>query len=193
MRLCRCAGRCKFANCAHARRQFFAWRCPYLVLLLSQVEISSCSLSFMIPPFPEGNLPFIISRISTYSNCTFIAALLAISRVKMSHGACCLPYVVTTLLANSADDELMIFFFFFIQKIVFDISCKLAPFIWQCLISPRKQVSTFHANCLHSSQFAWNVKNCFLGKIRFFFSKCRLLKILPRMLRIKQTGGTQVA
>ena len=45
----------------------------------------------------------------------------------------------TTPWANSADNKLMTFF----------------------LIFPRKQVLTFHANCL---QFAWNVKTCFLKK-----------------------------
>ena len=29
------------------------------------------------------------------------------------------------------------------------------------LIFPRKQDLTFHANCLHWRQFAWNVKSCF--------------------------------
>ena len=39
---------------------------------------------------------------------------------------------------------------------------------WQIdifLIFPRKQDLTFHANCL-LEKFAWNVKFCFLGKIR---------------------------
>ena len=31
---------------------------------------------------------------------------------------------------------------------------------------PRKQVLTFHANCLHWRQFAWNVKSFFMRKIR---------------------------
>ena len=30
----------------------------------------------------------------------------------------------------------------------------------------RKQDLTFHANCLHRRQFAWNIKSCCLGKIR---------------------------
>ena len=34
------------------------------------------------------------------------------------------------------------------------------------LIFPRKQDLTFQANCLLRRQFAWNVKSCFLGKIR---------------------------
>ena len=33
-------------------------------------------------------------------------------------------------------------------------------------ILPRKQDLTFHADCLHRRQFAWNVKSCFLRKIR---------------------------
>ena len=37
------------------------------------------------------------------------------------------------------------------------------------LIFPRKQDLTFHANCLLRRQFAWNVKSCFLGKIRKIF------------------------
>ena len=40
---------------------------------------------------------------------------------------------------------------------------------------PRKQVLTFHANCLQWRQFAWNVKSCFLGKIRNVSSICHLL------------------
>ena len=46
--------------------------------------------------------------------------------------------------ANSAGSKLMIFFYFF----------------------PRKLDLAFHANCLQWRQFAWNVKSCFLGKIR---------------------------
>ena len=33
------------------------------------------------------------------------------------------------------------------------------------LFFSRKQDLTFHANCLHWRQFAWNVKSCFIGKI----------------------------
>ena len=40
---------------------------------------------------------------------------------------------------------------------------------------PRKQDLTYHANCLQWRQFAWNVKSCFLGKIRNLSSICRLL------------------
>ena len=39
--------------------------------------------------------------------------------------------------------------------------------------SPKKQVLTFHAECLHWRQFAWNVKTCFLGKRKI--SVCCLL------------------
>ena len=52
-------------------------------------------------------------------------------------------------------------------------------------IFPRKQDLTFHANCLLRRQFAWNVKFCFLGKIRKNISKCRLVEILPRVLSVK--------
>ena len=52
------------------------------------------------------------------------------------------------------------------------------------LIFPSKQDLTFHANCLLRRQFAWNVKSCFLGKIRKNISKCHLLKILPRVLSV---------
>ena len=62
-------------------------------------------------------------------------------------------------------------FSYFSQKKVFaDISCKLSfqgngfRHIRQT-VSLGKQVLTFHANCL-LRQFAWNVKVCFLGKIR---------------------------
>ena len=54
-----------------------------------------------------------------------------------------------------------------------------------CLLIPRKQDLIFHANCLLRRQFAWNVKSCFLGKIRKNISKCRLLKILPRVLSFR--------
>ena len=67
----------------------------------------------------------------------------------------CLTF--TTLWANSSDKKLIFF--------------------------PRKQHLTFHANCLR--QFAWNVKSCFLGKIRKNTSICRMLKFLPRVLSVK--------
>ena len=37
---------------------------------------------------------------------------------------------------------------------------------WYFSYFPRKQDLTFHENCLHWRQFAWNVKSCFLEKIR---------------------------
>ena len=48
----------------------------------------------------------------------------------------------------------------------------------------KKQDLTFHVNCLHWRHFARNVKLCFLGTIRKY-SKCRLLKIFPRVLSVK--------
>ena len=42
------------------------------------------------------------------------------------------------------------------------------------LIFPWKQVLTFLANCLLKRQFAWNVKSCFLGKIRKISICCLL-------------------
>ena len=42
---------------------------------------------------------------------------------------------------------------------------------------PRKQILTFHANCLQWRQFAWNVKSCFLGKIIKASSFCHLLSL----------------
>ena len=53
-----------------------------------------------------------------------------------------------------------IFFFFFFQKTGFDI--------------------------LHWRQFAWNVKFCFLGKIRKISSVCHLLNMPIRVLIVKQ-------
>ena len=55
---------------------------------------------------------------------------------------------------------------------------------WLFSYFSRKQDLTFHANCLQWRQFAWNVKTCFLGKIKIF-SKCHLLKVLPKVLNIK--------
>ena len=47
------------------------------------------------------------------------------------------------------------------------------------LIFPRKQDLTFHANCLLRRQFAWNVKSCFLGKIRKIFQNVVCWKFFP--------------
>ena len=75
----------------------------------------------------------------------------------------------TILLANSADDR----WWYFLNGDIF-------------LIFHRKLDLTFHANCLHWRQFAWNIKSCFLGKLRKKKkSKCRLLKILPKVLSVK--------
>ena len=61
--------------------------------------------------------------------------------------------------------------------------CKLVIFFF--LIFPRKQDLTFHAYCLHCRQFARNVKPYFLGNIRKKTSICSLMKILPRVLSVK--------
>ena len=47
------------------------------------------------------------------------------------------------------------------------------------LIFPRKQGLTIHANCLPRTQFAWNVKSCFLGKIRKIFQNVVCWKFYP--------------
>ena len=73
-------------------------------------------------------------------------------------------------LANSADDKLEIFFLFFlIKRIVNKI---------------RKQDLTFHANCLIHSMATICMKRqiLFSGKNKKPISKCRLLKISPRVL-----------
>ena len=55
------------------------------------------------------------------------------------------------------------------------------------LLFSRKQVLTFHANCLHWRQFAWNLKTCFLrrkirkiflyvGLCRKFYPECQVLR-----------------
>ena len=49
---------------------------------------------------------------------------------------------------------------------------------------PGKQDLTFYASMLHWRQFAWNVKTCFLGRIKKNILICHLLKILPRVLSI---------
>ena len=59
------------------------------------------------------------------------------------------------------------------------------------LIFPRKQDLTFHANCLHWRQFAWNVKSCFQEKIHRIF-QCRLLNILPRVLSVNLVRSTSI-
>ena len=47
------------------------------------------------------------------------------------------------------------------------------------LIFPRKQDLTFHANCLLRRQYAWNVKSCFLGKLRKYFQNVVCWKFYP--------------
>ena len=56
------------------------------------------------------------------------------------------------------------------------------------LISSINEDLTLHAVETIWRQFAWNVKSCILGKIRKTNTlKCRLLKILPRVLRVKDS------
>ena len=69
----------------------------------------------------------------------------------------------TTLLANSADNKLMIF----------------------CLIFPRKQDMTFHAKLFPLETICMKRQILFPGKGKKNISKCRLLKILPRVLSVK--------
>ena len=52
------------------------------------------------------------------------------------------------------------------------------------LIFTRKQGLTFHANCLLRRQFAWNVKSCFLGKIRKIFQNVVCWKFYPECLAL---------
>ena len=47
------------------------------------------------------------------------------------------------------------------------------------LIFPSKQDLTFHANCLLRRQFTWNVKSCFLRKIRKIFQNVVCWKLYP--------------
>ena len=69
----------------------------------------------------------------------------------------------TTLLASSADEKLMTLF----------------------LLFPRKQDLIFHANCLIGDNLHELLNPVFYEKIRKLFL-CRLLKILPRVLSVKQ-------
>ena len=55
----------------------------------------------------------------------------------------------------------------------------------------RKQVFTFHANCLPWRQFEWNLKACFMGKIRKNISICHLLKNLPFVLSINSVSSNR--
>ena len=54
---------------------------------------------------------------------------------------------------------------------------------------PRKQVLTFHANCLHWRQFAWKVKSCFLGKIRKNIISLLPIELAQRVVKVKQLGS----
>ena len=90
----------------------------------------------------------------------------------------------TTLLANPGDDRLSVLLlspenriWHFMQTVSngFDFSYKSSPYDL-----------TFHANCLHYRQFAWNVISWFLGENKKNISVCLLLKSLPRVLSVKQ-------
>ena len=82
-------------------------------------------------------------------------------KVNVSCFHLCLTF--TTLLANSADDKLMILF----------------------LIFPTQQDLTFHANCLHWRQFAWNVKPVFWKNI--YFKMMSAENFLSRVVSINST------
>ena len=69
----------------------------------------------------------------------------------------------TTLWASSADDQWVIFFYFSLRKTGFDISCKLSPLETICM----------------------KCQNLFSRTNKNNISKCRLLKILPRVLSVK--------
>ena len=69
---------------------------------------------------------------------------------------------VITFWANSTDDKLMTVFLFY----------------------PENRFWHFMQRCLLRRQFIWNVKACFLEKIRKNISKCHLLKFLPSILTI---------
>ena len=53
------------------------------------------------------------------------------------------------------------------------------------LIFPRKQNLTFHANCLQWRQFAWNVKFCYLGKIRKNIISLSSAELAKRVVKVK--------
>ena len=64
----------------------------------------------------------------------------------------------------------------------FDISCTMSS-LWYVSYFPQKQDLIFHANCL---QFAWNVKTCFLGKIRKIFQYIVCWKFYHECLALTQ-------
>ena len=55
------------------------------------------------------------------------------------------------------------------------------------LIFSRKQVYKFHVNFLSWRQFVWNVKTCFLGKIRKIFQASICWNIYPAYNQRRQT------
>ena len=57
---------------------------------------------------------------------------------------------------------------------------------WHFSYFSQKTGFDIYANYLQWRQFAWNVKTCFLGKIRKNISKCCLLKFLPSELSAKK-------
>ena len=52
------------------------------------------------------------------------------------------------------------------------------------LIFPRRKALIYPANCLHWSQFAWNVKTYFLEKNTKYISKIRLLIFMPKSMLV---------
>ena len=52
---------------------------------------------------------------------------------------------------------------------------------------PRKLALIFHANCLLRRQFAWNVKSCFLGKIRKISQICCFAEFAKRVVMLTCT------
>ena len=56
------------------------------------------------------------------------------------------------------------------------------------ILFSRKQDLTFHANCLHLRQFAWNAKSCFLGKIKKIFQYVISWKFYPECLALIEVG-----
>ena len=65
-------------------------------------------------------------------------------------------------------------FSYFSQKTGLDFLCKLS--------ATRNHDLTFHANCFHWWQFAWNITSCFLGKISKIFQCAVCWKFYPACL-----------
>ena len=99
-----------------------------------------------------------------WSNCAVAQADLSL---RWSHKSCCRVCC-----------ELAHFKFMLTLSTLGKIFCRRHFEIF-FLFFPEKKDLTFHANCLLRRQFAWNVKSCFLGKIRKISSICHLLK-MPR-------------